>query len=404
MSENKLGLEFLKKLSTIPTAAFYEQFMHQEIEDIYCKHLADNPKINKTIDDFGNIIIHYKGDSNREHPKAIVYTAHTDHPAFHLQLLADGTYLAKMAGGLKTDYVLGSKLFLYNRNDCSFKITGRVTKVLDQGDGNPSKRYIVQVDDNNEQRVFDFATLPFSDFEIDANKIMHAPAMDDTVGIAMSLAALIKIGERDIAVDVYLVFHRAEEVGLIGAMAVAQSKILPKDAFVISLEASSYKAKRDRENETEEVKEIVKVGGGVVLRLGDRTIPNFNHAAITMLHAAAAFFEGSIQAARTYAGTCEAAPYYLYGYRAAGICLPLIGYHNDGTYEGKKEFIPEAVHVHDFDNGIEYMVKVVEKLVKCPDLYKDFGKHDITPEQDKVKKKLIEKLDGFSKDGFFSKD
>src|SRR6185295_15601887 len=87
---------------------------------------------------------------------------------------------------------------------------------------------------------------------------IHGRACDDLGGVAAILATLIELKRRRARVNVIGVISRAEEVGFLGAMAVAAAKELPKNSLVVSLETS---------------RELpgVKMGEGVILRVGDRT-------------------------------------------------------------------------------------------------------------------------------------
>ena len=75
--------------------------------------------------------------------------------------------------------------------------------------------------------------------------------------------ALSILTEEDLPVDVYGVFTRAEEVGLVGARLLAEANTLPKNTLVVSLESSRSLPGAE-------------IGGGPVIRVGD--------AAFTVFH------------------------------------------------------------------------------------------------------------------------
>src|SRR6185295_16989758 len=87
---------------------------------------------------------------------------------------------------------------------------------------------------------------------------IHGRACDDLGGVAAILATLIELKRRRARANVIGVISRAEEIGFLGALAVAAAKRLPKQSLVISLETS---------------RELpgVRMGQGVILRVGDRT-------------------------------------------------------------------------------------------------------------------------------------
>jgi putative aminopeptidase FrvX len=112
-------------------------------------------------------------------------------------------------------------------------------------------------------------------------------------------------------------FTRAEEVGFVGAIHLAKSKVLPQDLTIISLETSSERGGS------------VTMGQGVIIRAGDRTSV-FDSATTLMLVNHAKAEELPHQRALMQGGTCEATAYALYGYRTGGLCVALGNYHNCG--------------------------------------------------------------------------
>src|SRR5260370_14136308 len=87
---------------------------------------------------------------------------------------------------------------------------------------------------------------------------LYSRACDDLIGCATIVASLRTLSESAFAGCVAGVFTRAEEVGFIGAIQLAKSKLLPPDTTIVSLEASS---------------EIppAKMGEGPIIRVGDRS-------------------------------------------------------------------------------------------------------------------------------------
>src|SRR5262249_13137423 len=115
------------------------------------------------------------------------------------------------------------------------------------------------------------------------------------------------------------VISRAEEIGFRGALAVAAGRVLPKNALVISLETS---------------RELpgVRMGGGVILRVGDRT-SIFDSEATRFLAEAAGELKSAkknfqFQRALMSGGTCEATAYQEFGFQTAAVCVALGNYHN----------------------------------------------------------------------------
>jgi endoglucanase len=93
--------------------------------------------------------------------------------------------------------------------------------------------------------------------------------------------------------------------------------VLPKETTVVSLETSSVKGGP------------VKMGAGVIIRVGDRT-SIFDSEATAQLQDCAKDAEIRHQRSLMQGGTCEATAYALYGYRTAALCVALGNYHNCG--------------------------------------------------------------------------
>jgi endoglucanase len=100
---------------------------------------------------------------------------------------------------------------------------------------------------------------------------------------------------------------------------VADAKLLPRNALVVSLETS---------------KELppVKMGQGVILRVGDRS-SIFDSTAMRFLGEAAAGLRAKdekfrFQRALMFGGTCEATAFQEFGYQVAAVCVALGNYHN----------------------------------------------------------------------------
>src|SRR2546426_8024978 len=63
-------------------------------------------------------------------------------------------------------------------------------------------------------------------------------AADDLAGCALILCALAALRDQTGPHDVHAVFTRAEETGLYGARLAAEDGLVPRDAVVVSVEAS----------------------------------------------------------------------------------------------------------------------------------------------------------------------
>ena len=146
------------------------------------------------------------------------------------------------------------------------------------------------------------------------------------------------------------VFTRAEEVGLVGAAALASRRGLPEDALVVSIEAS-----RELPGAT--------MGNGPVIRVGD--------AATTFHPAGDAFFRAArdvlrqsdpharVQRQLMSGGVCEGTTYTAAGYVTGAVCVPLGNYHNQRPEGGLGA---EFVHVDDL-RGCAALLRATSGLI-----------------------------------------
>jgi endoglucanase len=194
--------------------------------------------------------------------------------------------------------------------------------------------------------VFD---LP--DFSIDGD-LVRMRAADDLAGCAATLAALHELAPNPAPGDVYGVFTRAEEVGLIGARLIAREGRLPQDCIIVSLESSR------------ELPGAV-IGGGPVIRVGDAAF-TFNADAEQALHVARQALshdDASFKAQRQLmsGGTCEASAFAAHGYAATGVAFPLGDYHNAAPEGG---VAAEYIHVDDFLAGVRLVTQAARSVAE----------------------------------------
>jgi len=177
--------------------------------------------------------------------------------------------------------------------------------------------------------------------------------------------------------DVYGVFTRAEEVGLMGARLLAESGLLPKQTLVVSLESSRTLPGAEQ-------------GSGPVIRVGDAGM-TFNADAESVLLKARETLqlqEGGFRVQRQLmsGGVCEASAFALFGYRTTGIAFPLGNYHNgapDGTIQA------EYIHVEDFIGGVRLIVEAARQM---PEKNNVAFKQRLSQVPDDVRERLGRKL------------
>ncbi|MCA3005638.1 MAG: hypothetical protein IOD15_09795, partial [Phycisphaerales bacterium] len=168
-----------------------------------------------------------------------------------------------------------------------------------------------------------------------------------------------------------LLFTRAEEIGVLGAIAACRLGTIQRGARVIALENS-----RSFEDSP--------IGGGPIVRVGDRISVFTPWLTAACGERAEALFGGPAQprATETNAGVirrpwqrklmaggaCEASVFCHYGYEATCLCLPLGNYHNmphlaamqAGTYDasvlGPPRCAPEFIHTGDYLGLVDLLV------------------------------------------------
>lgn len=178
--------------------------------------------------------------------------------------------------------------------------------------------------------------------------MLHGWAMDDQAGVAAILSAFVNVAQGDRPCRAWALFTRAEEIGFIGAIHAFREGIVPKDAAIISVEASPQRPN-------------AVLGGGVIVRTGDRR-SCFDPALIAWLLSTATTLQRDnpsfhFQRALMDGGACEATAAQALGWRAAGLSLPLGNYHNRGP---KGRLAPERIHADDLQGASALITAAIE--------------------------------------------
>lgn len=194
----------------------------------------------------------------------------------------------------------------------------------------------------------DFGTWNLAPFH-EREELIYSRGADDLVGCAIVFSALRELKRRGIRRGVRGVFTRAEEQGFIGTLGMIRSGFLSPATKVISIETSKALPG-------------VALGGGPVIRLGDRT-SMFHHKMVLFMDTVARDVQKKdpgfvYQRGVMDGGTCEASPYQLKGHVAGGIAVPLHNYHNQGL----KRIAPEAVHLRDVEGAVRFLVELIARI------------------------------------------
>jgi endoglucanase len=323
--------QFAERLMRCPAAPYFEDIVAREVIRI-----CDESRLNYKIDPFGNFIISV---AKKTISAPVVLAAHMDHPGFVVRKkLSSTSVLAEFLGGVGDSYFKsGVKLRL---------MPGNIPSALGNRTG---KRRVFEIIASQEiSSTPQFAVWDLPDFE-SANGRFRGRVCDDLIGCATILAVLASLRKSSAAQNIIGVLSRAEEVGFHGALALAESKGIPRKSLVISLETS---------------RELppVKMGNGVIVRVGDRA-STFSSSATRFLTEVASDLAKrdknfKFQRALMSGGTCEATAYQEYGYESAAVCVALGNYHNCGEHD---TIAPEFVSTNDADSMAQLLAECARK-------------------------------------------
>jgi putative aminopeptidase FrvX len=190
--------------------------------------------------------------------------------------------------------------------------------------------------------VGQFAVLDLPSADVAGDEIRMGAA-DDLAGCALIVCALLAMRDEREPHDVHAVFTRAEETGLYGARLVAEDGLVPRDAYVVSVEASRALPGAE-------------AGRGIIVRAGD-LYNTFSNEAERYLRVARERLEERgipVQRALLIGGTCEASSFVRLGWTATGMALPNVNYHNAAPDGG---FAPEIVRLSDLMSGVSLAIE-----------------------------------------------
>ena len=352
-------LDLLRELAERPAVSFQEGPVATRIQNS-----LEGMGLAVAHDRYGNLIVRHSGQSrNREDHPPIAFVAHMDHPGFEVVEDRGETVIARALGGVPQACFSGAvavQIILPDGTRLSAETAGTYGG---EGERMVSLRLNASTLRSPEKsrplELPSAAVLDVPDFQLDG-ELIHMRAADDLAGCAAILAALkVLVSDEEVG-EVYGVFTRAEEVGLIGARLLAEEGILPADTLVVSLEASKSLPG-------------AAIGGGPVIRVGDASFTFDAEAEGVLLkardelaerdpdppaHSAQAF---STQRQLMSGGTCEASAFRYHGYRTTGIAFPLGNYHN-ATPDG--EVGAEYIHIDDFLGGVDLIVQAARCVAR----------------------------------------
>ena len=327
-------LHLLERLLSLPTAPFHERFV-----SAFLRQELEKGGLDYHLDNCGNIIAGRGGGEN-----SLACVAHMDHPGFEIVEGGERRAEAQWHGGVDAKYFIGARVVIYDRSSGALRARGAVEKVSKNPQGRV-ERMALRIQGGAARGDFGaWDLVPFRR----RGEMIYTKGADDLVGCAIILAALKELKKRGIKGGIQGIFTRAEEQGFIGTLGMIQSQSLPAGTRIISIETSKALPG-------------VKLGGGPVIRLGDRT-SMFHHRMVIFMDYVAREMQKRerrfvYQRRVMDGGTCEATPYQLKGHITGGIAVPLHNYHN----QGKTRIAPEGVHLKDVAGAASLLVEMVER-------------------------------------------
>ena len=337
-NEKQQALDILARLGAQPAVAYWESGVASAIIAILQK-----VGVETQVDQFGNIIALIPGQHPDTVPLALV--AHMDHPGFEAVAVQDFNLIGTALGGVPAasfEPGVPLQVILRDGQRLPAATAGRL------GDGS-ARQVLIRLEEPSDVELPCPVVFDLTDFEMDGEYI-RMRAADDLAGCGSILAVLSELSSRTPPGDVYGVFTRAEEVGLIGARLLAESRRLPGDTLIVSVESSRVLPGAEQ-------------GGGPVIRVGDAGTTFNADAEAALVRARESLQTGTegfrVQRQLMSGGVCEASAFARYGYRTTGIAYPLGNYHNASPNGGVEA---EYININDFLGGIQLMTEAAYRI------------------------------------------
>jgi len=274
-----------------------------------------------------------------------------DHPGFEAgKMIGPHRLRAVWRGGVSPEYFRGTRVRFFD-NDRWTRGTIRSIRLTREDGRRRVDSVTVEVPRAVAPGAVGMWDLP--DPTIRGSRI-RARGCDDIASLAAILAAFDELQRTRRSLDVYALFTRAEEVGFAGAIAAAQSGLLPKRARVVAVETSAQIPG-------------AAMGNGPILRVGDRAsifsphLTRFCRQVADDLARRDRRFR--FQRRLMDGGTCESTAFGAYGFDATGLCIALGNYHN--MDRRRKRIAPEYVDLSDFGNLIKWFIALATSKRTC---------------------------------------
>jgi putative aminopeptidase FrvX len=331
--DSRFLCELAGRLMQHPAVPYHEHAVRDEVQKI-----CDEHGLPFELDRYGNLLVRLQ-TSKRQRP--FVMAAHMDHPGFEVvRNKGSSSHRVRFQGGVPDQYFHpGIKIRL---------MPGHIPAKLGKRIGK-DRTFEIDVSRPLEGQPA-FAVWELEDFR--ASELIVGRACDDLIGVASILATMIELKKARARLNVIGVISRAEEIGFRGVLALTNTNHLSRNSLVISLETS-------RELPS------VKMGDGVILRVGDRTSV-FNSDVMRFLAEVANELKTrkkdfKFQRGLMAGGTCEATAFQEFGFQTGAVCIALGNYHNCSP-NGKIK--AEYVSVADACGMVDLLVASAKQMPK----------------------------------------
>ncbi len=331
--EKDEAMALLERLVSVPTTSYCEHSVLAEIEGILRSEGIETER-----DTWGNLHASLRGPASEP---GWVLAAHTDHPGL-LVTEAEGTKArARWFGRVYHEFFRDARFHLYrpDARDSSRRIEASLIEIEETDERDVPVRLLLEAAQAVEPgTVGAFAVAAFKR----RGEELSMRAADDLAGSAAVVATLIRLRRKHGKAPVDGLFTRAEESGLVGTAALAKAERMDRRFRFVVLETS---------------KEMPcgRFGGGIVIRVGDRSAvydPDLNaHILERAKDLEKENEEFHYQRCLMDGGVCEASAWLAFGYRATGLAMPLRNYHNMGP----NGYAPEQIHEGDYLGAIQLM-------------------------------------------------
>jgi putative aminopeptidase FrvX len=330
----------LRAIVSAPTAPYHEA---RALAAIVAQ--LEGAGVAVSLDPYGQVLARVRRGTAR--PVAIV--AHTDHPAFEVVSAHGREGSARVLGGFRGGVLTVPVAVAVYDDHGGGPFRATVDRFVPDLDPVHNSAGRVRIVSEAALAAGQWAVVDLPGLEARGDELWMRAA-DDLAGCALIVSALTELARSDAPVDVTGVFTRAEETGLYGARLIAEDGAIPRDAIVISVEASRALPH-------------APAGGGIVLRAGDLHNTFTNDAERYLRVAAEHLARDGIATQRALldGGTCEGSTFVVHGWPTTAIAIPNVNYHNLGPDD---RFAPEIVRLSDLRSGVALLVGAMNALAQ----------------------------------------